>query len=198
MDAVGDGIHAIFGEHVLGHLGVLLGDAVDVVAQVERQVGHVEHVRAADRVGADGRPIAPPQDVVGEAGDQGVGLVEVNVKRAHQPPHHLDGELIVPGGHRGVRGEDALLPDCVEVLGHDGRTAGFPGLLVEEFDGQQAGVAFVHMEARQLVVSQRAQHPHTADAQDGFLAEPVPRVAPVEMIRQFPVPLRVLGQVAVQ
>jgi hypothetical protein len=42
----------VFGEHVLGYLGMLLGDAVDVVAEVERQLGHVEHGVAGQRAQA--------------------------------------------------------------------------------------------------------------------------------------------------
>ena len=45
VDAVGDGVDLILGEHVPRDLGVFLGDAVDVVAQVEREVRHVQLAR---------------------------------------------------------------------------------------------------------------------------------------------------------
>ena len=44
MHSVGDRVDAILGEHLPQDFGVSLGDAVGVVTQVERQVGHVQVV----------------------------------------------------------------------------------------------------------------------------------------------------------
>ena len=150
------------------------------------------------RAFAQGAAVAPPEDVLGEAGDQDVGHVKPEVRLTHQPAHHLHRELVVPGWHRCVRRENALLPHRLDVLRLDQLAVGFARPLIEQFGRQQAGMTFVHVEAREAVVAQRAQHPHPADAEHRLLAEAIPRVAAVKIVSQFPVPLRVLGQVTVQ
>ena len=102
------------------------------------------------------------------------------------------------GGHGGVRGENALPPHRLDVLRADQLAVVLARAFIEQFDRQQAGVAFVHVEAGEVIVAEGAQHPHPADAQDGLLAKAIPGVAAIEMIGQFPVPLAVVGQVAIQ
>ncbi len=96
VNTVGDRVDPVLREHVTRDLTVLLGHAVDVVAEGERQVGHVEALLVADRiVDAAGLPVA--QHLI----------------------HQLEGELVVAGRDRGVGGEDTLLMDGLEILGRD-------------------------------------------------------------------------------
>ena len=54
VHAVGDGVHRVVREHQPGDLAVLLGHPVDVVAQVEGQVGHIQPEPALGQFGHPG------------------------------------------------------------------------------------------------------------------------------------------------
>ena len=71
-------------------------------------------------------------------------------------------------------------------------------LLIEQLQDQEGGVPFVHVEAVDLVVSERAQDSHAADAQHVLLAEPVALVAAIEMVAQLAVLLVIGGQVGIE
>ncbi len=124
VDAVGDGVDLVVGEHLLRDLAVLHGDAVDVAREAQGEVGHVEQrvVQAA------------------EALDGGAALV------AEHGVHLVEAELVVAGGDGGVGGEDAarrrsrLTSSSVALLE---RCAG--EVLFEQADAEQGGVALVHV-----------------------------------------------------
>ena len=59
-------------------------------------------------------------------------------------------------------------------------------------------MAFVEMKAPHVVVAERPEHPNAADAQHGFLAEPVVIVAAVEGIGEPPCLGVVLGEIGVE
>jgi hypothetical protein len=59
-------------------------------------------------------------------------------------------------------------------------------------------MAFVHMKPLERVVTERTEHVHATHTEDNLLAEPVVRVAPVQPMRQRPVPIRIFGQIGVQ
>jgi hypothetical protein len=65
-----------------------------------------------------------------------------------------------------VRGEDTLFAHGVDVLVSDRLPVGLKHGFVEKLENKQAGMAFVHVEAIQSVVSKRAQHPYAADAEN--------------------------------
>ncbi len=71
-------------------------------------------------------------------------------------------------------------------------------MLLEQLQGEQARVPFVHVEALQGVVAERSQHAHAADPEQHLLAEPIAVVAAVEMVGQRPVLGRILGKVGVE
>lgn len=75
VDAVGDGVDVVAGEHERGDFAVALGDAVDVVAEVQAGVGHVEHAVVDEEAAAFERALLF---------DDGVDLVHC--------------EAVVPGG----------------------------------------------------------------------------------------------------
>ncbi len=76
--------------------------------------------------------------------------------------------------------------------------AGLRGKLVGEFHRQQAGVPFVHVKAADVLVAQRAQHAHPADAEDHLLAQSVARIAAVEVVGQSAIAVGVLLQIRVE
>ncbi len=88
MNAVGDGVDLETGEERLRDFAVLFGDAVDEVAEVQRQHRHIQFFR-------------PGQFAQQRKGDD----------FAHDPFDHLVGEMIVSGLHRGMGGEDALFAE---------------------------------------------------------------------------------------
>ena len=123
VDAVGDGVDLVLGEHFLRDLAVLHGDAVDEAREAQGDVGHVHEavVKTAELI--DGGGAIMTEDLV----------------------HLIDTELIVACRHGGVGGEDALLADGVDV--GFGRVAERPAveMLFEETDGEQGCVALVHV-----------------------------------------------------
>jgi hypothetical protein len=154
---------------------MFLGDPVDVVTEVERQVGHVQIVFPAQHV-----------------------LRRRHVGAAQHAIDQVGRELIVARRHRRVRGEHALSADLFDVLAREARVAGSHGLFVEQRQGQQTGMAFIHMKPLECVVTERAEHIHATYAEDYFLTESVVGVAPVQPMRQGTVPVRILGQLGVQ
>jgi hypothetical protein len=69
--------------------------------------------------------------------------------------------------------------------------------LIEKFENKQAGMAFVHVEAIQSVVSKRAQHSYSADAENDLLAQPI-IVAAVKKMRQHAIVVDVFRQVCIE
>ncbi len=161
VDAVGDGVHAVLGEHALRDLAVLHRHAVDVAREAQCKVGHVQQT-VVQRT---------------ETLDAGGALV------AKDGVHLVGAELVMPGRHGRVGGEDAGLANglSVRLCGvAKGRTA---QARLEQADGQQRGVALVHVADLRLN-AQGMQHMNAAEAKDGLLAEPVVGVAAVEVVGQ--------------
>jgi hypothetical protein len=65
----------------------------------------------------------------------------------------LQRELVMAGGYRCVRREDALSPDGLHVGIGNNLSAGLPRLLVEERDRQETGMPLVHVENVDVAVS---------------------------------------------
>ncbi len=87
VDAVGNCVDLVLGEHFPRHNAVLHGDAVDEARKTQCDIGHVE------------------QSVVATAG----GLQHVDRIGPEHPVGLLDREAIVPGWHWRVGGKYALL-----------------------------------------------------------------------------------------
>jgi hypothetical protein len=126
---------------VLRNLAVALGDAVDVVAEVQREVGHVEHAVAAEDL-AHLEDLGP----------------------ADHLPRQVQRELIVAGGHRSMGSEHALPAHPRYVTWLEALAATCPGCLVQKLQGEQRRMALVHVEALDGPIAQRPQHAHAADA----------------------------------
>ncbi len=174
VHAVGDRIDVVTGEHVLRYLAMSLGNPIDVMAEVEREVGHVQHSLAAEYV-----------------------LHRELVARAKHAMDKVERKLIVTSRHRRMRGEDALAANGFYILvAHF--AAGGCGTLSQQFQRQQAGVSFIHVKAGQGCVAECPQHPQPTHAQDAFLAQAVIRIAAVQVVRQLAVPGGVFSDVSVQ
>ena len=177
VHAVGDRIDLVLREHRPGDLAVSFGHAVHVLAVVEREIRHVQHVVQAELPRA---------------------LVERVVVTGDDAGHQRQRELVVSGGHRRMRREHAQRLDGLHGLAADRFLAALARFLERELDGEQRGVAFVHVKASQIAVAERAQHADAADAEDHFLAQAVARVAAVEMVGQAAIFRRIRRQVGIE
>ena len=167
MDAVGDGVDRVAREHVAGDLAVPHGHAVHVVGGAQCHVGEVHCVLLA-------HPLEPG-----------------HVALAQHVRHQLQREAIVSRGNRRVGGEHAVLLDPTEGLGQPRLRIPGAHQLVEERQGGQGGVAFVQVEAVDIVVAERPEHPDAAHPEDDLLTEAVAIVASVEVVGQVTVLLGV-------
>jgi len=73
-----------------------------------------------------------------------------------------------------VRGKDTLLPDGMHILVDKSVSVKPAGAFIEHLQHEQRGMAFVHVKPADLLVAPGAHHPHPADAEDDFLAKPIP------------------------
>ena len=156
-------------EEPLRHLAVLLGDAVDVVAQVESEKGHVQ-------------PTLPAEQI----------LHLVDLAAIEHLLYERHRKLIVAGFDRRVRRENAFLLNRLHVVVANRGSALAVRFFVEKLEREQARMSLVHVEVRELGVAKLPQHAHAADSEDHLLAEAVAIVSSVEKIRQPAVGLGVL------
>ena len=108
--------------------------------------------------------------------------------------HQSAVETVVACRHGRVRGEHAVL--LHERLCFGERLLRLQ-LLAEEFQRQECGVPFVHVEDRR-VDAQFAHEPYAADAEEDLLADAVRLIAAVHMGGEVAVELAVLRQVGVE
>ncbi len=150
MYAVGDRVDVVAGKHEARNLAVLFGNSVHIMAQVERQKSQVQEIAAAKDI-----------------------LHLFDFMSAENLIHQRDRELIVTGGHRRVRRKHAFFSDRLDIIAVRRRPSGALSLFIQQLERKQARVAFVHVVAGDVAMSQCAQHAHAADTEDDFLAEPV-------------------------
>jgi hypothetical protein len=175
MHPVGDGINFVVREHVAGHLAVLFGNTIDIVAEIEGQVGHVQLALAAEEIMMPEYILAP----------QGMG-------------RHFQGKAVVTGWHRRVCGKDALIMNGTDIVVIEFVATEPPCTLVQQFEREEGGVPLIHMEARNIMITQSTKHPHPPDTQYDFLAESIPAVTAIQLLRQLAVPRAVLGQIGIE
>ena len=173
------------GEHLPADLAVQPAHAVDPLRQPHPHHGHVEHagIAAGVRLRAECEdPIARQRRIFRWPAELAL--------------HHLPGEPVDAGRHRGVRGEHRAGPAGGERL-VEAEPAG--RVLADALQAKEAGVALVGMEDLRLrVPGDRAELPdraHPADAEQELLAEAViaaPAVQPVgDLAQRGLVPLHV-------
>ncbi len=92
----------------------------------------------------------------------------------------LSREAVVAGVDRRVRCEHALLAHVIDVRLDDGAPVMEARVLLEEREGEEAGVALVHVVGVKIGVAEGAQHSDAADSQHDLLAEPVADIAAVK------------------
>src|SRR5215813_4645909 len=124
MYTIGDRIDRIVRKHVSGYFAVLFRHTVDIVAEIERQVSHVEQALAAEHLW---------HGMKGGA-------------RAKHAFDELQWKLIVTCRDWGMGGKHTVLADALHVLVGEDSPAGVLGLLIQQFQGQQAGMPLIHME----------------------------------------------------
>ena len=131
MDAVGDRIDVVAGKHQPRHLAMLLCHAVDVMAQIERQERHVQHIAAAKYI-----------------------FHFFDFLSAEHLMHQRHRKLIVSGGHRRVRREDTFFAHRLNVVAIRRCLPGRAGFLIQELQREQTRVAFVHVITLDLAMTE--------------------------------------------
>ena len=165
VNAVGDGVDLVAGEHLLGDLAVLHGDAVDEARETQGDIGHVHEAIVKTAELLDGSAAVVAENLV----------------------HLVDAELVVAGGDGSVSGEDALLTDGFDI-GFGSVFEGNAGeVIFEKADGQQGRVALIHVIDLGST-GKRFEKSYAAEAEHGLLTEAVVGVAAVEVIGEATVP----------
>src|SRR5262249_16862407 len=93
MHAIGNGVNDISAKEVLRDFSMLFRYTVDIVTQIERQIGHVEPAFTTKYL--------------------------LHAEHFRTTQHTIDqfqGKLVVSCGHRRMRGEDAVLSDLFDIL----------------------------------------------------------------------------------
>lgn len=160
MHAIGNGIDRIAGEQFSRDFLMPLRNTIDILAQVQTEQRHVQPLLAA----------------------QHLGHFERHVLTYHTA-HEVIRELVMSRRHQRMRGKDALASHAVEIPLRGSRIAS----LTQEFQGEQTGVPFIHVEALNLGVAEGAEHAYPADAENKFLSEAVAFIATIEGPSQLPV-----------
>jgi hypothetical protein len=70
-------------------------------------------------------------------------------------------------------------------------------LKLHQSDGQKRGVTFIHVIDDHVIV-QGFENAHTADSQNGFLAQTIIRIPTIEVIGKFSIAGVILGQIRVE
>src|SRR5262245_15731906 len=109
---------------------MFLRHAVDVVAQVESEVGHVEHSLAAENV-----------------------LHLLNFFSAQHAMNEIEWKLVMPRGHRRVGGKNTLASDRLDIVAVGLRPTGSLGRFVQQLEREQTGMSFVHVKALDFSVT---------------------------------------------
>lgn len=123
MHAVGDGMDAVLGEHLLRHMAMAFRHPVDVVAVIEREVSHVQY-----RIGAEFL----------------LAFRECAVITGYHLMHQIQGKFVLPCRHRRMGRENAPGFDQMHHLRRDGvrrllvgHIPRLPGQLIRKLQGQQ-------------------------------------------------------------
>ena len=135
------------------------GDAVYVVAQVQRKKGHVQHAFATEDF-----------------------LHVVDLAPAHYLVDQFHWEFVMRGWNRSMRRENATPAHRVQVRMVDFVSAVGARMFVEQFEHEQARMTFVHVVTLDPSVAKEMQHPHATDSKDNFLANAVVLVTTVKII----------------
>ena len=154
---------------------MLLGYAVHVMAEIQRQIRHIQQITAAKDIAH-----------------------VVYLTATENTVHKIQGKLILTRRHRRVGCKDAFFSHCLYVGEDNGLPAMLLSFLIQQLDRKQTGVPFVHMESLDLVVAQGAEHLHPADTQNHFLAKPVALIAAVKIVGQSSVRFGIFRQVGIQ
>jgi hypothetical protein len=175
VHAVGDGVDGKLRKHLARDLAVLHGHAVGIAREAQRQQRHVQQAVAETALLFKARGAVAAEDANGLLG----------------------GEAVVAGGNRGVGGEDALAAHHIDVGFGGGAQRSAAQLPFKQRQGEQRGVAFVHVVDVDPV-AEGVGHARAAHAEHDLLLQAVVGVAAVEMIGEAAIPARVAVDVGIE
>ena len=101
------------------------------------------------------------------------------------------------GGHRGVRGEDALAAHVLDISLSGGAQRAAAKLALKQGQRKQRGVAFVHV-IDVYTHSESIGHAHAAHAEHNFLLHAIVFVAAVKMVGKAAVPAGIELKVGIE
>ena len=175
MHSVGDGVDGKLREHGPRNLTVLHGHAIGVAAETEREQRHVQHAVANTAQAFQARGAIAAEDA----------------------PGLLHAEAVVPRGHRGMGGKDALRTNLGNIGLGGSRLRSAAQFALQQRQREQRGMAFVHVVDVDGM-AKSAGHADAAHAENDFLLQPIIRVASVEVVGQGAVPGGVALDVGVE
>ena len=156
VNAVSNGFDRHFREHLPRSFAVLPGHAVNISAQIQSQVSHVDAGAQARRFLQIRIILLGAQDALDEVSRRGVLEVEKLDLLGEDASEVFDGEPVMPCRDRGVGGEHAHASNFFYVLTVNTSSSRFGGLGSEQFQREERGVAFVHVISRQVCIAQSA------------------------------------------
>src|SRR5678816_277154 len=119
MNTIRDCIHVITGKHEPRYLTMLFSYAVDIIADIQSQIRHIQQITAAKDVAH-----------------------LVNLTATENTIHKLQGKLILTCRHRRMGCKDALLSHRLYIGLSDGLPATLLSLLIQQLDRKETGVPF--------------------------------------------------------
>ena len=189
VHTIGDVVDGIFlcldlrpehGQHLRAHLAVDSRHAVVIARPADRQRGHVKVMTV--RVAAESQKLLPRH-------------FHVWIEGLEVPQHHVVGEVIVSGGHRGMRGENRVRRHGFECGGEIEAERRY--LVADPLQDLERRVSLVDVPHRGFD-TERAQRAHAAHAKNDLLLDAHGAIAAIEAVSNIPVGRRVLVEVGVE
>ncbi len=133
VNAVGDGFDRNFREHLARSDAVLLGHTIDVLAETQRQVGHVQMSAACRSFLQIRIVLLGLQRALHKLRNGSVLKIEKFALLREDARQVFDRKAVVASGNGRVRGENALGTDFFYVFAIDGRSPSIYSFLAEQF-----------------------------------------------------------------
>src|SRR5438093_12603350 len=137
VNAIGDGLDRHFRKHLTGSFAVLLGDSVDVCAQAQGQLRHVEGCPAARRFLQVQKILFRLQNALHQIRRGSILQIEKHSLARKHAREVFDRKTVVRRGHRSMGGEEEIAADLSNVLAADQLASLFSGFYVEQLQLMQ-------------------------------------------------------------
>ena len=102
------------------------------------------------------------------------------------------------GRHRSMGGEYAFFAHRLNIGSIAHYSPGAPRLFIQQFQGKQTRMAFVHVISLDVFMSQGTEHPHAAHAEHHFLHQPIMLIAAIEKMGQRPIRWAVVREIGIE